>query len=204
MYTFIIVFPLLSLSIKDKNDDDVTIPKRIVPKILYSPNTTVTRSIMHKANITFSTIEFILSWLRQIDNCSQLFLETTNASSPVIVSIRNYANTILQTSGNNSTIQQIRLINQLLDPDNPNNLWNSLERVSATSQDIQGELLRLDWDIFYPVENQEKLVELATNMWRQKELNITSVFAGKVLLLKLHVYNCQFISCLLYVFYWQE
>ena len=142
---------------------------------------------MQKANITFSTIEFILSWLRQIDNCSQLFLETTNASSPVIVSIRNYTNAILQTSTNNSAIEQIRFINQLLDPNNPNNLWSSLQQVSETSEDIQAQLLRLDWDIFYPVENQEKLVDLATNMWRQKELNITSVFAGKMLLI-----NCIF------------
>lgn len=126
---------------------------------------------MHKANITFSTVEFVLTWLRQIDNCSQFFLENTNSSSPVIEAIRNYTAAI-----DDPTIKQV---NQLLDPKNPDNLWHELAQVSTTSQEIQGKLLRMDWDIFYPVESQEKLVELATNMWMQKELNITSVFAGK-------------------------
>ena len=126
---------------------------------------------MHKANITFSTVEFVLTWLRQIDNCSQFFLENTNSSSPVIEAIRNYTAAI-----DDPTIKQV---NQLLDPKNPDNLWHELAQVSTTSQEIQGKLLRMDWDIFYPVESQEKLVELATNVWMQKELNITSVFAGK-------------------------
>lgn len=163
----------LLLTIID-HSDTTYIPKRIVPKILYSPNNNITRSIMHKANVTFATVDFILSWMKQIDNCSQYFLSNTNASTPFIVAVRNYTAAILKTRKD----KNIQLVHDLVDPDSPNNLWGILTSVSTTSKSIQSDILRLDWDIFYPVDDTEKLIELASNTVLQNELNITSVFAG--------------------------
>ena len=129
---------------------------------------------MHRANATFATIEFILDWMEQIDNCSQYFLQNTNATDPNIVVIR----TILNSSLPNTNSGAVRQIYDLLDEDNPNNLWHILEDISATSESIQNSIRYVDWDIFYPINSEEELLQIAENQAKQKELGISSVFGG--------------------------
>lgn len=154
-----------------RRSERATLPDHLTPKILYAPNTTTTRDIMHRANTTFATIEFILEWMEQIDNCSQYFLENTNASDPNIVATR----TVLS---NFTYIDAARQIHDFLDEDNPNNLWHTLEDISATSESIQRSIRYVDWDIFYPINSEEELLEIAGNEAKQKELGISSVFGG--------------------------
>ena len=149
-------------------------PDQQTPKILYSPNTTSTRSIMHRANVTFATVEFVLNWMKQIDNCTDYFLNNINESNVDIV--RDYTGRILKTQPNNSNIQ---LIHDLVDVNSSNNIWNILHRVQSASENIQATIRLIDWDIFYPVENEQELVKLASNVSLQNEKGISFVFAGK-------------------------
>lgn len=158
-----------------RRNERATLPDKLAPKILYAPNTTTTRDIMYRANATFATIEFILDWMEQIDNCSQYFLENTNASDPNIVATRNILKNISLANTNSDTVQQLY---DLLDEDNPNNLWHILEDISATSESIQKSIRYVDWDIFYPINSEEELLQIAKNQAKQKELGISSVFGG--------------------------
>ena len=49
---------------------------KIALKILYTPQTDLTRSILEKANRKFETAVFIVDWTGQIANCTQFFLVT--------------------------------------------------------------------------------------------------------------------------------
>lgn len=166
---------LLFIENKRRNER-AALPDKLAPKILYAPNTTTTRDIMYRANTTFATIEFILEWMEQIDNCSKYFLQNTNASDPTIVTIRS----ILSNFSDNSDIDAVRQMQDLLDENNPNNLWHILEDVSATSESIQKSIRYVDWDIFYPINSEEELLQIAENQAKQKELGISSVFGAVV------------------------
>lgn len=170
------------------HSDNYTLPDKIVPKILYSPDTPITRSIMHRANVTFATIEFILDWLRQIDNCSTLFVDNTNSSDGFFDNLRTAVSNLLQTRDDPNLL----LVYDLINPSSPTNIWNILEYVSNTSRSIQDQLQLLDWDIFYPVESSDKLVKLASDFGLQKELNITAVFAGKIAYMMCALFTCKF------------
>jgi ABC-type multidrug transport system ATPase subunit len=178
---------------------------RASPKILYSPDTKVTREIMKRANFTFSTVEFILKLLKQVDNCTDFFLENVGPNNTYVNNVRNAidllnsapnnltnGNTAVMnivkaltnsssldvTSGNiNSSLVTVR---NLLDVDNPNNIWAVLTGVKETSATIQENIQMIDWDIFYPTDSEEDLVSLAFDKTRQSSLNISSVFAGIV------------------------
>ena len=54
----------------------------IAIKVLYAPDTPLTRPIMEKANRMFAVAKEIQEWARQVSNCSQLFLDTFLPDSP--------------------------------------------------------------------------------------------------------------------------
>ena len=61
----------------------------IAVKVLYTPDTPLTRSIMEKANRIFKAAEEIEGWAGQVSNCSQFFLDTFPPESPVIQRIND-------------------------------------------------------------------------------------------------------------------
>lgn len=53
-------------------------------KVLYTPDTPRTRSIMEKANRVFTAAEYIQGSAEQVANCSQFFLDTFPPNSSAV------------------------------------------------------------------------------------------------------------------------
>ena len=55
-------------------------PEKVAIKILYSPQTNVTDSVIRKASRIFDTFEFIRDTAEEIVNCSEFFLQNYPAA----------------------------------------------------------------------------------------------------------------------------
>ena len=150
------------------------------PKILYSPDTPLTRSIIHRANRTFASVELILSWTTQINNCSTFFLDKYPRDSSDIASLRNGTAALLAspTPLTEKSREQLTEVNKLLDPDNPKNLWVLLERAKAASASTKHLLSQFDWDVFKPVASEEEMERRARTTLPVLTRGNDTVFGG--------------------------
>ena len=150
------------------------------PKILFTPNTPLTRSIIAKANRTFASVEFILSWTRQIRNCSQYFLEHYPPYSPDVVTLRNTIHTLLSLPALPANARQtLEQADDMLNPDKPDNIWLLLQQMQYIAERVEEVLAGFDWDVFWPVDSQQEILDLASNATAQLARGMNSVFAGE-------------------------
>ncbi len=72
--------------------------QRISIKVLYTPDTPLTRSIMEKANRVFSVPEYFKEWAEQVANCSQFFLDTFPPNSSAVQRLNDVRYTLMYTT----------------------------------------------------------------------------------------------------------
>lgn len=150
------------------------------PKILFTPNTSLTRSIMAKANRTFSAVEFVLRWTMQVRNCSQYFLEHYPPSSPDVVALQNTIQSLLSIPTLPANVREtLWQAQDMLDPGLPGNIWAVLIEMRDVSEMVDEILGKFDWDVFWPVHSEQEILDLASNTTAQRQRGMTSVFAGK-------------------------
>ena len=63
-------------------------PEKIAMKILYSPQTNITDSVIRKASRTFNTFQYIRDTAEDIVNCSDFFLQNYPAAGNQVEQIR--------------------------------------------------------------------------------------------------------------------
>ena len=189
----------LSLSAQYENEggklEDT--PSRVALKILYTPETNLTRSILKKANRTFETAVFFMDWSGQVANCSQFFLDNFPPNSTQVEQARQLIDLLLAAnSGAVGTIpayqfnelgQNISLNNDsllhakaLLNESTPGNIWEIMTRVHEESAGIHDALATFDWDVFLPLPSEEAMEELASDYAEQEKREISHIVAGVV------------------------
>ena len=169
----------------------------IALKILYTPVTDLTRSILKKANRTFETAVFFMEWSGQVANCSQFFLDNFPPDSPQIVQARQIIDLLLQANEGavgtipvsqlNSLGQNITITNQslldaktLLNESAPGNIWEVMTVVHDESAAIHDTLATFDWNVFMPLPTEEAMEALAADYEEQERKGITHIAAGVV------------------------
>ena len=172
-------------------------PAKIALKILYTPQTNLTRSILEKANRTFETAVFVMDWAGQIANCSQFFLNNFPPNSPQVNQARQLIDFMLEANagsigtipasqfnslGQNITITNQSLLNAktLLNDSAPGNIWEVMTNIHDQAKDIHDSLATIDWDFFMPMPTEEAMEELATDYAAQERKGITHIIAGVV------------------------
>ena len=172
-------------------------PTRVSLKILYTPQTNLTHSILEKANRTFETAVFIMDWSGQVANCSQFFLDNFPPNSSQVEQVRQLIDFLLTANngavgsipayqfnelGQNITITNESLLNAktLLNESAPGNIWEIMTRVHRESASIHDTLATFDWDVFVPLPTEEAMEALAANYTEQKRRSITHIAAGVV------------------------
>ena len=153
-------------------------PDRIAPKILYSPNNTVTRSIMDYANITFEAIQVLLDTLELVDNCSSTFVTDNPPDSDLIGQLDTYINNPLVDTLSGVSQTTLSRLQALLEDGSPNNIWNRTADLHDNIVLIEEYIYLVDWDVFYPVGSENDMINISFNKNLQKDLGISSVFAG--------------------------
>ena len=169
----------------------------IALKILYTPVTNLTKSILQKANRTFETAVFFMDWSGQVANCSQFFLDNFPPDSPQIVQARQLIDLLLQANegavgtipvsqlnniGQNITINEESLLDakRLLNESAPGNIWEIMTVVHNQSAAIHDVLATFDWDVFLPLPSEEAMEALAADYTEQDRRRITHIAAGVV------------------------
>ena len=172
-------------------------PARVALKILYTPQTNLTRSILEKANRTFETAVFVMDLAGQIANCSQFFLDNFPPNSSQVEQVRQLIDILLTANngavgsipanrfnelGQNITITNESLLNAktLLNDSAPGNIWEIMTQVHEGSASIHDSLATFDWDVFLPLPNEEAMEALAANYTEQERRKITHIAAGVV------------------------
>lgn len=166
-------------------------------KILYTPQTNLTHSILEKANRTFETAVFFMDWSGQVANCSQFFLDNFPPNSTQVEQARQLIDLLLTANsgvigsipasqfnelGQNITITNESLLNakKLLNDSAPGNIWEIMTRVHKESAAIHNTLATFDWDVFLPLPTEEAMEDLAGNYTEQERRQITHIVAGVV------------------------
>ena len=136
---------------------------------------------MEYANGTFEAIQLLLDTLVQIDNCSTQFVNQNPPDGEVANRFREYLSdpTVLSLSGANSQMLT-NLTNSLFKIGSPNNIWNLTEELHENVLMLEEASNLIDWDVFYPVESEEEMVRISFDKDLQKELGMSSVFAGSL------------------------
>lgn len=153
---------------------------RISPKVLYTPNTTTTRDIIEKANLTFSAIDDILQWLEMIDNCSTYFTNQNPPDSDLVKQFRATLNNPLVSGLSGIDNNTLSTLNTLLKPNSPNNIWNLTKELHMYVEFIEEVVNLVDWNVYYPVDSEDEMTTISLDPDLQKKLGITTVFAGIV------------------------
>ena len=185
-----VIFSLLTFftAADDKGEDS---SKPYAPKILYAPDNWVTRSIIKRANWTFATVELLLNWTQQVDNCSTYFLERYPRNSTDIAALRNLTRSLLELDGDaserngvgilpNDTREQLEEVNDLLDPEGSDNLWQLLESARDASERVERLITQFDWDVFKPVASEAEMEERARHTPPVLTRGSDTVLAGVV------------------------
>lgn len=172
-------------------------PPKIALKILYTPQTNLTHSILEKANRTFETAVFVMDWAGQIANCSQFFLDNFPPNSSQVNQARQLIDLMLEVNagsianipayqfnnlGQNITITNQSLLNAktLLNESAPGNIWEVMTNIHDQAEGIHDSLATIDWDFFMPTPTEEAMEELAANYAAQERKGITHIAAGLV------------------------
>ena len=172
-------------------------PSRVSLKILYTPQTNLTHSILEKANRTFETAVFFMDWAGQVANCSQFFLDNFPPNSTQVEQARQLIDLLLTLNSGavgsipayqfNELAQNITLNNNtllnartLLNESAPGNIWEIMTRVHEESSSIHDSLATFDWDVFLPLPTEEAMEDLAANYTEQERRGISHIIAGVV------------------------
>jgi hypothetical protein len=166
-------------------------------KILYTPQTNLTRSILEKANRTFETAVFVMDWSGQVANCTQFFLDNFPPNSTQVDQARQLIDLLLTANsgavgtipayqlnelGQNISLNNDSLLNAktLLNESAPGNIWEKMTMVHEKSADIHDSLATFDWDVFLPLPSEKAMEDLAANYTEQERRQITHIVAGVV------------------------
>ena len=175
-YMYVCTYPSLTERLLANITD---YPKRIAPKVLYTPNNTVTNNIMEYANMTFEAIQLLLNMLEQVDNCSATFV----GQNPPNGDLASQLDTIINNPllGTLSGLDQSTLSNleSLLEVGSPRNIWNRTEELHEYVVLIEQYVGVVDWDVFLPIDTEEEVIDISFDKDLQTELGISSVFAGE-------------------------
>ncbi len=80
----------------------------------------------------------------------------------------------------NVSLDDLQTARDLINNSAPNSIWKIMETAHDVSEDIIKALSQFDWDVFYPVESESAMEQLAGNSTQQEEYNITYIAAGIV------------------------
>lgn len=163
------------------------LPHKIAPKVLYSPNNTITNNIMEYANVTFEAIQEFLDVLQQIDNCSTAFVTLNPPDGELVEQVDAYLNTPLFSSLSGLDKTTVEGLQSLLDYGSSNNIWNRTEELHEYIGVIEEYIRVVDWDIFYPVDSEQDMIDISFDKNLQKELGMSSVFAGLFVYITSHM-----------------
>lgn len=135
---------------------------------------------MEYANITFESVQLLLDMLEQIDNCSSTFANDNPPDGPLVEALQSYLNTpIFNTlSGANQSV--LTRLESLLESGSPDNIWNRTEELHEYVTLIEKYVGLVDWDVFYPVDSEDHIINISFDKELQKDLGMSSVFAGKI------------------------
>ena len=190
-------FTLTSAQYENEGGSLDDTPNKISLKILYTPQTNLTHSILEKANRTFETAVFVMDWTGQVANCSQFFLDNFPPDSPQVEQARQLIDLMLSANsgplasipasqlnqfGQNITITNESLMNakKLLNESAPGNIWEIMTLVHDQAAGIHDTLATFDWDVFLPLPTEEAMEELAADYGEQERRGITHIAAGLV------------------------
>ena len=137
-------------------------------KVLYSPQTNVTDSVIRKASRIFDTFEYVKEWAWQIANCSDLFLTNFPPYSSRVNQTRQLIDFLL---GDASSLPSPDALNQLLqnvsfdrstleaaqrslNVSAPGNVWEVVTNIRDIAEEVYNMLDRFDWNIFYPLNSE--------------------------------------------------
>ena len=146
-------------------------PEKVAMKILYTPHTNFTESVMNKAAKVFQTFEYVQEWAWQIRNCSDEFLINFPPDSAQANNSRRLLSILLDD--NSTDIPQIlrpgvdllrqnfslntsslETAQQLLNESAPGNIWEIVTTIRDVSSGIYNMLDRFDWDMYFPVSDE--------------------------------------------------
>ena len=153
-------------------------PQRIAPKVLYTPNNTVTNNIMEYANVTFETIQLLLNMLEQIDNCSATFVNQNPPNGDLASQLDAVINNPLVGTLTGLDQNTLSNLQSLLEVGSPSNIWNRTEQLHKYVVLIEQYVGLVDWDIFVPMDTEDELIDISFDKELQTEMGISSVFAG--------------------------
>lgn len=191
------IFNLYTAEYEDEGGSLDDTPEKVALKILYTPQTNLTHSILEKANRTFETAVFVMEWSGQVANCTQFFLDNFPPDSPQVVRTRQVIDALvaandgtafpLPASSLNNVGQNITITNQsliraktLLNESAPGNIWETVTRVHEQAASIHDSLAIFDWDVFLPLPTEEAMEEMAADYTQQKRKGISHIIAGVV------------------------
>lgn len=158
------------------------LPHKIAPKVLYSPNNTVTNNIMEYANMTFKAVQELLTVLEQIDNCSTSFVTDNPPDGELAEQLEAYLNSPLFSTLSGLNQATLESLQSLLVIGSSNNIWNRTEELHEYIVLIEKYIHVIDWDVFYPVNSEDEMIGISFDKGLQKELGMSSVFAGELIM----------------------
>ena len=136
-------------------------------KILYSPQTNITDSVIRKASRIFDTFEYVKEWAWQIANCSDLFLTNFPPNSTQVNQTRQLIDYLLSgtTSLPSGAVDQLlqnisintatlEAAQRSLNDSAPGNLWEVVTEIRDVAEGIYDMLDRFDWNVFYPLDSE--------------------------------------------------
>jgi len=80
----------------------------------------------------------------------------------------------------NTTISALRTFYDLLDPKATDNIWYRLEEVIDGGSTVLALIKLIDWDIFFPMENEHTMQRLSMDHSEWLKQNISFVYGGVV------------------------
>jgi len=79
-----------------------------------------------------------------------------------------------------TTISALRTFYDLLDPEAADNIWDRLEEVIDGGSTVLAFIKLFDWNIFYPMENEDAIKHLSMDYSEWQKQNISFVYGGIV------------------------
>ncbi len=133
---------------------------------------------MSYANITFEAVQILLDTLVLVDNCSSSFVTDNPPDSDLITQLDNYINNPLVDTLSGISQNTLGQLQALLQDGSSNNIWNRTAVLHDNIVLIEEYINLVDWDVFYPVDTEEDMIDISFNKDRQLDLGMSSVFAG--------------------------
>ncbi|KAI6650369.1 hypothetical protein LOD99_6045 [Oopsacas minuta] len=155
-------------------------------RILFSPDTPLTRSIAHEMNHTFELIDRARDSLNKIrDENYQLrsLLYNFSIADPkqLLVNDLRYLAKLQNVNPipNLPSSSQLNQASSLLDINSPDSLWSYTQAVELyTRYTLSNAVFRVNWDFFRGYPTEQSILDVVTSSQRKRELNITYVLAG--------------------------